>query len=159
MESRWLGWVQLVQEVWQGRDWEGRGDVTAPESLEEKVKKWRKYAKILGLRYESSTSSLLPSKESKVHEGGSREIDFRWGRRWWGVAILTVSWELGRKQTTHILFSKKRESFKGRHHNGQLWTLSVAECDICMDFDTNKYPIIFMSRKWHERLSEYIRMN
>ena len=33
-----------------------------------------------------------------------------------------------------------------------------AECDIRMDFDTNEYPNIFVSRKWHERISEYIRM-
>ena len=51
--------------------------MTAPEGLEEKEKKWRKYAKMLGLKNESSTSSLLPSEVSKVHEGGSREIDFR----------------------------------------------------------------------------------
>ena len=34
-----------------------------------------------------------------------------------------------------------------------------AECDIRMDFDTNEYLNIFVSRKWHERISEYIRMN
>ena len=28
-----------------------------------------------------------------------------------------------------------------------------------MYFDTNEYPNIFVSRKWHERISEYIRMN
>ena len=33
------------------------------------------------------------------------------------------------------------------------------ECHIRMDFDTNEYPNIFVSRKWHERISEYIRMN
>ena len=32
----------------------------------------------------------------------------------------------------------------------------MAECDIRMDFDTNEYPNIFVSRKWHERTSEYI---
>ena len=35
----------------------------------------------------------------------------------------------------------------------------TAECDIRMDFDTNEYPNIFVLRKWHERISEYIRMN
>ena len=34
----------------------------------------------------------------------------------------------------------------------------VSECDIRMDFDTNEYPNIFVSRKWHERISEYIRI-
>ena len=33
------------------------------------------------------------------------------------------------------------------------------ECDICMDFDTNEYLNIFVSRKLYERISEYIRMN
>ena len=33
---------------------------------------------------------------------------------------------------------------------------SESECDIRMDFDTNEYPNIFVSRKWHERMSEYI---
>ena len=33
-----------------------------------------------------------------------------------------------------------------------------AECDIRMDFDTNEYQNIFISRKCHERISEYIRM-
>ena len=32
------------------------------------------------------------------------------------------------------------------------------QCDIRMDFDTNEYPNIFVSRKWHERISEYIRV-
>ena len=32
------------------------------------------------------------------------------------------------------------------------------ECDIRMDFDTNKYPNIFVSKKWHKRISEYIHM-
>ena len=35
---------------------------------------------------------------------------------------------------------------------------SGTECDIRMDFDTNEYPNIFVSRKWHEWISEYIRM-
>ena len=26
------------------------------------------------------------------------------------------------------------------------------------DFDTNEYPNIFVSRKWYERISEYIRI-
>ena len=39
-----------------------------------------------------------------------------------------------------------------------IFMMSKAECDICMDFDTNKYPNIFVSRKWHERISEYICM-
>ena len=34
-----------------------------------------------------------------------------------------------------------------------------SECDIRMDFDTNEYPNIFVLREWHERISEYIRMN
>ena len=36
---------------------------------------------------------------------------------------------------------------------------STPESDICMDFDTNEYPNIFMSRKWHERISKYICYN
>ena len=36
---------------------------------------------------------------------------------------------------------------------------STPECDIRMDFDTNEYPNIFVSRKWHKQISEYIRMN
>ena len=35
----------------------------------------------------------------------------------------------------------------------------LPECDIRMDFDTNEYLNIFVSRKWHKRISEYIRMN
>ena len=30
------------------------------------------------------------------------------------------------------------------------------ECDICIDFDTNEYPNIFVSRKRYKRISEYI---
>ena len=44
--------------------------------------------------------------------------------------------------------------------NDFLCTLKMlfgTECDIRMDFDTNEYPNIFLSRKWHERISEYIR--
>ena len=51
--------------------------MTAPESLEEKEKRLKTYAKDIKSKNESSTSSLLPSEVSKVHEGGSREIDFR----------------------------------------------------------------------------------
>ena len=32
------------------------------------------------------------------------------------------------------------------------------ECDIRTDFDRNEYPNIFVSRKWHEQISEYICM-
>ena len=41
------------------------------------------------------------------------------------------------------------------------WNVNISfgtECDIHMDFDTNEYPNIFVSRKLHERISEYIRM-
>ena len=31
-----------------------------------------------------------------------------------------------------------------------------SECNIHIDFDTNKYLNIFVSRKWNERISEYI---
>ena len=31
-----------------------------------------------------------------------------------------------------------------------------SECDIRIDFDTNEYPNIFVSRKRYERMSEYI---
>ena len=33
-----------------------------------------------------------------------------------------------------------------------------SECDIRIDFDTDEYPNIFVSRKRHERISEYIRI-
>ena len=33
-----------------------------------------------------------------------------------------------------------------------------SECDIRIDFDTNEYPNIFVSRKQYERISEYIRI-
>ena len=36
--------------------------------------------------------------------------------------------------------------------------LSETECDIRIDFDTNEYPNIFVSRKRYERISEYIRI-
>ena len=36
--------------------------------------------------------------------------------------------------------------------------MCVSECDIRIDFDTNEYPNIFVSRKRHERISEYIRI-
>ena len=32
------------------------------------------------------------------------------------------------------------------------------ECDIHMDFDPNENPNIFVSRKWHERISEHTCM-
>ena len=32
------------------------------------------------------------------------------------------------------------------------------ECDIRIDFHTNEYPNIFVSRKRYERISEYIRI-
>ena len=38
------------------------------------------------------------------------------------------------------------------------WVKCRAECDIRIDFDTNEYPNIFVSRKLHERISEYIRI-
>ena len=34
----------------------------------------------------------------------------------------------------------------------------ATECDIRIDFDTNEYPNIFVSRKRYERISEYIRI-
>ena len=34
----------------------------------------------------------------------------------------------------------------------------ISECDIRIDFDTNEYPNIFVSRKRYERISEYIRI-
>ena len=36
--------------------------------------------------------------------------------------------------------------------------LMAPECDIRIDFDTNEYPNIFVSRKRYERISEYIRI-
>ena len=33
-----------------------------------------------------------------------------------------------------------------------------SECDIRIDFDTDEYPNILVSRKRHERISEYIRI-
>jgi len=62
-----------------------------------------------------------------------------------------------------------QETFSGGWQGGKcnlegftipIWRIEFyrAECDIRMGFDTNEYPNIFVSRKWHERISEYIRM-
>ena len=45
----------------------------------------------------------------------------------------------------NILFVQREQSAADR-----------PECDICMDFDTNEYPNIFVPRKWHEQISKYI---
>ena len=42
----------------------------------------------------------------------------------------------------------------GLHWRSEL----AAECDIRIDFDTNEYPNIFVSRKQYEQISEYIRI-
>ena len=62
-----------------------------------------------------------------------------------------------RKQWAHVLLSDLFSPERGYALYLYRYN-SKTECDIRMDFDTNEYPNIFVSRKWHERISEYIRM-
>ena len=49
------------------------------------------------------------------------------------------------------------QPWRGQVCKLRFWEFS-SECDIRMVIDTNEYPNIFVSRKWHERISECVRM-
>ena len=66
---------------------------------------------------------------------------------------------IGTKEKRHYNFTHRPKNMKIEPVELNICAGSIAtECDIRIDFDTNEYPNIFVSRKRYERISEYIRI-
>ena len=110
-------------------------------------KVWIWYTCLTGIR-----KSDVPHHLYHSHQGGWNYHLKRLKKTWFkkNLTYIDITQILGNTNAPRLLFwIRFRETFQ---------VMNRSECDICMNFDTNEYPNIFVSRKWHEQISEYIHM-